>query len=76
MSLIKRNQSKRDKALRTIKRKGIKTVAKRVVPTRLLVMLGGAGAAVVAAVTLKKRSGGSASGPSYAAPTGPPAAGS
>jgi len=75
MSLIKR-KSKRDKAVSAIKRKGAKAIAKKVVPTRLLVILGGAGAAVVAAVTLKKRKGSGSSGPSYAAPTGPPAAGS
>ena len=75
MSLIKR-RSKRDKAVRAIKKKGAKTIAKKLVPTRVLVILGGAGAAIVAAVTVKKRKGSSGSGPSYAAPTGPPAAGS
>jgi hypothetical protein len=75
MSLMRR-KSKRDKAVSAMKRKGAKAIAKKLVPTRVLVIVGGAGAAIVAAVTLKKRKGSSGSGPSYAAPTGPPAAGS
>jgi hypothetical protein len=71
MTLLKRSTSKRDKARkavqgkaksakRTAKRKIVFTLAKRFVPTRALVVLGGAGAAVVAAVTLKKKRGGGA----------------
>jgi hypothetical protein len=84
MSLIKRSNRKRDKARkavrsttksarRTVKRKGAATLAKKLVPRRLLVLLGGAGAATLAIVTLRKRKG---SDSGYTAPTGPPAAGS
>ena len=63
---------------RRVARKGAIKLAKEAVPTRKLVVAGGVGLGAIAAAfaVLRGRRKSSTAGPSYAPPTGPPAAGS